>query len=523
MSQSGSFFTGSGPGGFVQTITGNSGGPVGPTGFNINVIGSGDITVTGNPGTSTLTISTSGAVADSFPTNSGTAVPVLGVLNILGGNNISTSGAGNTVTINVSGTTNHTVQLGNASGSLTSLTNGTTGQILTAVTGADPAWSTIATGVSSVTGTANQITAAPTTGAVVLTIPSTFIAPGSIEATTSVTATLGNVIITAGNLTLPNTNVTGALGEIIVGGTRYYNNFGTGGSNLFWGANSGNVNVLNTGAANVGYGGGTFQSITSGQSNSALGNNSLQNQTTGSQNTASGASSGTALNTGGNNSLFGYQSGLLLQSGNSNVAAGYQAGSTWGAAVSNNIAIGNIGSVADSGRIRIGTNGTHTTAFITGIDGVNVGSVAKVVTMASDQLGTATITAGTGISVTPGANTITLAATGAPGITWSVITADQTAAVNNGYICNKASALLLALPTTSAVGTIVSVTGMNTALGWKVTQAANQQIFFGSQSTTLGATGFLQSAAIRDSVEMVCVVANLTWNVLSSIGNVTIS
>jgi len=41
----------------VETLTGNTGGAVGPTGNNINVIGVGPILVTGNPGTSTLTIS----------------------------------------------------------------------------------------------------------------------------------------------------------------------------------------------------------------------------------------------------------------------------------------------------------------------------------------------------------------------------------------------------------------------------------------------------------------------------------
>jgi len=48
------------PIGGVATLTGNSGGAVGPTVGNIDVIGSGGITVTGNPGTSTLTISDSG-------------------------------------------------------------------------------------------------------------------------------------------------------------------------------------------------------------------------------------------------------------------------------------------------------------------------------------------------------------------------------------------------------------------------------------------------------------------------------
>lgn len=47
------------PGGVVETLTGNTGGPVGPNGSgNINVVGDGiTIDVSGNPGTNTLTIS----------------------------------------------------------------------------------------------------------------------------------------------------------------------------------------------------------------------------------------------------------------------------------------------------------------------------------------------------------------------------------------------------------------------------------------------------------------------------------
>ena len=41
----------------IETITGNSGGAVGPNGaFNINIVGGTGITVTGNPATNTLTI-----------------------------------------------------------------------------------------------------------------------------------------------------------------------------------------------------------------------------------------------------------------------------------------------------------------------------------------------------------------------------------------------------------------------------------------------------------------------------------
>jgi Pectate lyase superfamily protein len=50
--------------------------------------------------------------------------------------------------------------------------------------------------VTSVTGTANQVTASPTTGAVTLSTPSTFIAPGSIASTTSLTAGNGFTVTT---------------------------------------------------------------------------------------------------------------------------------------------------------------------------------------------------------------------------------------------------------------------------------------------------------------------------------------
>ena len=49
----------------IETLTGNAGGAVGPTGYNINVVGDGTtIDVTGNPGTSTLTIS---AMTNAMP------------------------------------------------------------------------------------------------------------------------------------------------------------------------------------------------------------------------------------------------------------------------------------------------------------------------------------------------------------------------------------------------------------------------------------------------------------------------
>lgn len=106
--------------------------------------------------------------------------------------------------------------------------------------------------------------------------------------------------------------------------------------------------------------------------------------------------------------------------------------------------------------------------------------------------------------------------------TWSVIAANQAFTASNGFICNKAGLLTLTLPTTVAVGDTFEVTGINTDVGWRIAQNANQIIHFGNTATTTGAGGYLESLNKYDSVKMVCVVANLEFNVLSSVGNITI-
>lgn len=85
--------------GLLATLTGNTGGPVRATATTINVIGTGSISVAGNPGISTLTISNTPASPESFDTQSGTATPAAGILKVFGSNNITTSGSGNTVTV----------------------------------------------------------------------------------------------------------------------------------------------------------------------------------------------------------------------------------------------------------------------------------------------------------------------------------------------------------------------------------------------------------------------------------------
>jgi len=103
MSQQGQLDSGGSTPTIVETLTGNTGGAVGPDGANnINVVGDGTTAnVAGNPGTNTLTISASGIVAIEFTEDSGTAVPAGGNVNVFGDatQGSVTSGAGDTITI----------------------------------------------------------------------------------------------------------------------------------------------------------------------------------------------------------------------------------------------------------------------------------------------------------------------------------------------------------------------------------------------------------------------------------------
>lgn len=310
-------------------------------------------------------------------------------------------------------------------------------------------------------------------------------------------------------------------------------NLKTANSNIFF-TGAGNTETLDFGAStnlvlgsnppltlglnNTAVGKSALSSVTTGNDNTAIGDDALEFLTTGSQNTSIGSGSLLVVSSGIANTAVGYNAGISLLTGSNNILIGNSAGSNYTGAENNNLIIGSslAGTVGETNVTRIG-NG-QTSCFIMGINGVNVGSVAKVVTMASNQLGTATIVGSGGLTVTPTANTITLSISGT-GLSWTVITVNQTAAVNNGYICNKAGTLALALPALSAVGDIIAVTNENTATGVQFTQGLLQQIKISTANTSAGVGGTLTSSAIGDTLEMVCITANLTWRVISMVGN----
>jgi hypothetical protein len=133
----------------------------------------------------------------------------------------------------------------------------------------------------------------------------------------------------------------------------------------------------------------------------------------------------------------------------------------------------------------------------------------------------AALTAGTNISITNGAASITINATGAASFAWTDVSGTSQAMVaNNGYIADNAALVTLTLPTTAAQGTLISICG-NGAGGWTIAQNASQNIKIGSQTTTTGVGGSLSSSNRYDQVEFLCTVANTTWAVRNMVGNLT--
>lgn len=101
------------------------------------------MTVTGNPGISTLTISDNGAVATTYTENSGTATPAANNLNVLGNGSITTIGSGSTVTVELTGLTNHNVLVGAGTTTITNVAPGTAGiPLVSNGAAADPSFST---------------------------------------------------------------------------------------------------------------------------------------------------------------------------------------------------------------------------------------------------------------------------------------------------------------------------------------------------------------------------------------------
>ena len=539
----------------VETLTGNTGGPVSPDGSaNINILGDSPINVAGNPGTNTLTVETDGTLATLYTADTGTATPAADNLNIFGATVVagtsptSTSASGDTVTVNV--------------------------QISQAVAAAD------ATTVGLVNFDSTDFDV-DSDGFVTLTATVSGGGTGATSYTEGSVLFMGSSVISedTSNFFWDDTNNRLGVGTIAPDDSIHV---------------SGNVKIVHTAAESddhaliincdsAGFGDVkcidivyTTGDIEDGKEEEAILINVDESLSMGGEvfgievlstdlglATIYGAKYGVNVNPILQNSgTFGDADSIL------NIAVDVLAALSSGGA-------GNISVfVADNDTLTIGNAEEFTELqflvntpasgagiaptfeFSTGVgtwttfspsDGTNGMQNTGIVSW--DLTDIPTWATGTGsefliritrtrnaLATTPILDELQLSATvvfswdkdgnlivnTVTPITpfWTVITADQTAVVNNGYICNKGSALELLLPATAVAGDIIRVTGINTALGIKITQNAGQQIHLGTESTTVGITGFIQNPAIRSGLELVAVVpgTNTIWNVISAIG-----
>lgn len=301
--------------------------------------------------------------------------------------------------------------------------------------------------------------------------PSFQVLPGSV---TTINGDSGS--ITGATVTIYTNNAANANGstvEFINSGTTSLLQITDANNNTLIGIGAGNA--TQTGNTNVGIGQNCMGSLTNGASNSGYGCNSLNSITSGSGHVA-----------------IGYASGLNWTTENFNIAIGG----------------GEEGKPGESNTIRIGSyQGTsgfpaYTSCFIGGIASVATSNSEYVtIDTTSGQLGSVPI-------VSP------------VFLPWTdVVGGSQTMVANNGYTANSAGLTTFTLPLTAAYGTLFAVVGKG-AGGWTIVENTGQSINFASITTT-PTTGSLSSTAQFNVVYLLTTVADTTFTVIQSIGNLT--
>ena len=160
----------------------------------------------------------------------------------------------------------------------------------------------------------------------------------------------------------------------------------TGGNNTASGANA---LLSNKADNNVANGANALYHNTTGTQNTANGVAALFSNVGGNFNTANGVSALNHNNTGSNNTADGTTALFNNTSGSNNTALGVNAGVNLTTG-SNNIDLGAPGVAGESGKIRIGKQGTQTATYVAGIYGKTVASGTKVAVMidSTGKLGT---------------------------------------------------------------------------------------------------------------------------------------
>ena len=519
MSQAGSASVGGGGlGADVKTLTGNTGGAVGPSVGNINIVGTGSISVAGNSGTHTLTISSSGG--GGITTLDGDTGSATGsTVTIAGGSNMNTSATGSTVTVNLDSTVS-------ISGSMTA-----------------------GTGFVATTGDVNIMA-----GNIDLPLPNTGFTQGAITLNGAVFLTsdsIGGASVFLGqgagvsNVSQSSVAVGAfALSTMAAGADR----------NNAIGLESMAFAVANTGTDNNALGYQSLSNITSGSFNQAIGSSALDSLITGSSNIAIGQQAGANYGSSESNNILLANFGTVADSGVIRIGDTPQTSTfiagIYGVTPAMSPQMATIGSDGEMGSQALPTGGivtldgdsgsaTGTTVTIHGGTGITTSATSATVTITNSGVitvdgdtgsatgNTITIAGGTNVTTSATGSTVTINASGGSSFTWTEITASTVAmAIANGYILNNSGGVIATLPSTAAVGSVMEIVGKGSG-GWTLAQNSGQTVHFGAQDTTTGTGGSIVPLALPADqyacLSLVCTTANTDFVVKSSVGNFTVT
>lgn len=498
---------------------------------------SSDASITFVTGANTLDLKSSGTGLNTVHTDGGNATVAAGAITVHGGTNITTSGAGSTVTVDLDNSISLSGSLTVSSlgsgvvqttaGGLFFSDKGTDGQVLISSSTGVPIWANI-TGVNiavlnghnsiQLTGTGggggggtenyitNSGTATETSGNIHVYGDGIF-PLGNVQTFADSTTTPGfppfdTVVVRLNqSLEFPMSNGqtgAGSVGQYWIGGQRYMHMFGlnTANANTWLGRNSGNLllttstafnntgigsnalNSLTTGASNTGIGNRVANAITTGSSNVAAGFNAMNNTTTGSNNVSIGVSSLAANIGGSSNIAIGTSAAATMTGGIGNIAIGNSAGNSWNSGETSNIAIDHTGVAGQSQAIHIGTAQTITN--IAGIYNRSVGATnAMVFIDSTNKLGT--LAGGTN-------GQVPIAATGGNVKLATITSSDGSIVITPGANTLDLKTYVVAFNARLAAN-VVNVTGDGSVYTFGSTQAFTQVYNVGAGGLILGGAG----------------------------------
>ena len=165
-----------------------------------------------------------------------------------------------------------------------------------------------------------------------------------------------------------------------------------------------------------------------------------------------------------------------------------------------------------------------------GIGTIEIAVDSTVATKFTTNSGTITLVTnevrfleGSNITITPLGNSFTIASTASSSFTWSVVSGtSQTVVADNGYIADNAGLVTFTLPATCAIGDTFKIIGKG-AGKFRIAQNAGQKIVYGNQTTTTGVTGLIDAEDAKDVVELVCTEIDIEFQIVDSIGNLTVA